>query len=90
MCSDVEYTSYVMLGHSYWDCCIIVVHTLYIMQGLLGTILCEGQKNEGVIPINKNLWYVDQSYLVYLFWHLYGKSLIFRICTELNTIWNFA
>lgn len=38
------------------------------MQGLLGTILCEGQKNEGVIPINKNLWYVDQSWLLVAVW----------------------
>ena len=24
--------------------------------GVLGTVLCEGQKNEGIMPINKNLW----------------------------------
>ena len=84
MCSDVEYT------YAGSQLLRLLVRTLYIMQGLLGTILCEGQKNEGVIPINKNLWYVDQSCLVYLFWHLCGKSLIFRICTKLNRIWNFA
>ena len=26
------------------------------MQGGLGVVLCEGQKNEGMIPLNKNLW----------------------------------
>ena len=58
MCSDVEYT------YAGSQLLRLLVRTLYIMQGLLGTILCEGQKNEGVIPINKNLWYVDQSCLV--------------------------
>ena len=32
--------------------------TAVFMQGVLGTILSLGTKNEGPIPINKNLWLV--------------------------------
>ena len=31
---------------------------IFILQGVLGTILCLGTKNKGPIPINKNLWYM--------------------------------
>ena len=48
-------------------CVCIHVHVVSVymncvcihVQGGIGVVLCEGQKNEGIIPLNKNLWSVD-------------------------------
>ena len=34
-----------------------LINSSYIfLQSVLGTVLCLGQKNGGIIPLNKNLW----------------------------------
>lgn len=35
---------------------ILCVICCFLLQSMLGTLLCLGQKNEGLIPLNKNLW----------------------------------
>ena len=36
----------------------IYLITIDLIQGLIAIGLCGASKNDGLIPINKNLWYV--------------------------------
>ena len=38
--------------------------TACALQGLITFALTAGTKNEGVIPINKNLWFVSYPYRI--------------------------
>ena len=46
----------IMIHHQGHTGILVWLAVLGTVLRVLGTVLCEGQKNEGIMPINKNLW----------------------------------
>ena len=56
------------------------------LQSLLGTALCEGEKNGGAIPLNKNLW--SLSFILLM---AGGGYLLLALCyllVDVTHLWN--
>ena len=58
------------------------------MQGGLGLVLCEGQKNEGVIPLNKNLW--SLSFILVMGGSAFILLAIFHFVIDIILWWSGA
>ena len=57
-----------------------------MVWGSIATILCEGKKDGGIIPINKNLW--SMSYCLAMSASAYVLLSVFYYIIEVKKLWN--
>lgn len=57
-----------------------------IVLGMLGTLLCLGQKNAGLIPLNKNLW--SLSFILVMAGTGYLVLALFYLTIDTLRLWN--
>ncbi len=62
--------------------------TCGVVFGLVGTILCAGSQNNGVIPICKNLW--SLSFVLVMAGTGYLAIVLFHIIVDVKSWWNGA